>query len=73
MENVLDAKIVKVAGVDIELERFYSTEEIIQLLSVSKDTIRRRVAEGRLKRSGSGKLILYKGEDIISFIENGMD
>lgn len=73
MEKTLEIKTVKVAGVDIELERFYSTEEAQKLLNVSKDTLRRRSAEGRLKRSGSARLILYKGEDIISFIVNGMD
>lgn len=73
MEKVLENKTIIVAGVNIELERFYSIEETQDLLKVSKDTLRRRSAEGRLKRSGSARLILYKGEDIISFLENGMD
>lgn len=69
--NTETKDIIKVGNVDVELDKFYTTDQLKGILGVGVDTIRARVNDGSLVRSQIGRIIFYKGRDIINFLEKG--
>lgn len=71
METTLTDRVVVIGKSLVDKDRFYTLEETEEILGVSYATINRRVREGSLTRSGSARVVFYKGEDIVKFLETG--
>lgn len=68
METIASNRTIKVGNKIVDCEKYYTPEETERILGVKRITIDRRVKDGSLKRSGAGRIIFYKGEDIIQLL-----
>lgn len=70
MDTIATNKTVRVGNQTVDCEKYYTPEETEHILGVKRITIDRRVRDGSLKRSGAGRIIFYKGEDIIQLLDS---
>lgn len=68
---MLKDRIIKIGKATVDKDSFYTPEQTEEILGVERVTIDRRVRAGLLKRSGTARNILYKGEDIVDYLEQG--
>lgn len=61
--------IVEIIGINIKKTTFYSIEQVTGMFKMSYPTLREWEGFG-LVRSGVGKKVTYKGQDIIDFFES---
>lgn len=71
METILTDRFIKIGETTIDKDSYYTPEQTEDILGVERVTIDRRVRAGLLKRSGTARNILYKGEDIVDYLEQG--
>lgn len=70
MGTILTDRIVKIGEVLVDKDSFYTPEQTEEILGLGRAAIDRRVRGGFLKRSGTARNILYKGQHIIDYLNN---
>lgn len=70
METILTDRIVKIGEALVDKDSFYTPEQTEEILGLGRAAIDRRVREGVLRRSGTARNILYKGQHIVDYLEN---
>lgn len=52
---------------------YMTTEEVMEVLHVTRKTVYNMVADGRIRRAKVGKRNLYRREDVRAIIEQAFD
>lgn len=69
-EAIITDRIVKVGEITVDKDSFYTPEQNEEILGLGRAAIDKRVREGVLRRSGTARNILYKGQHIIDYLNN---